>query len=198
MKQRSIDTFAAATSTTSSPVLSVVYANSSGRGKMLTDSLINNLIIGCNLPLSVVDNPHFRAFVHDLEAKYAPPCRQTLTYSLIPKLVEQKKASLQRLLDDSCYVSLTIDIWTDRRCHSYMAVTVHMVKDGCCSSNLLAFKAVAGSHTGQKIADELDAIVAEYSLKDKICFVVSNNASNMIKAMNIFFQRLMLQLVPVM
>jgi hypothetical protein len=63
-----------------------------------------------------------------------------------------------------------------------------MLKEGSCSSNLLVFKAVAGYHTGQKTANEGEAIVAEYSLKDKICFIVSNNASNMmIKAMNIFF-----------
>ena len=49
-----------------------------------------------------------------------------------------------------------------------------------------SIQGLSGSHTGQRIAEELDAVVSDFGLKDKIWFVVTNNASNMLKAMHFF------------
>lgn len=166
---------------------SSTYNNATGRGKTLTESLIHNVVIGCGLPLSIVDNPNFKRFVSDLDGKYVPPCRQTLSYSLIPKAAVDKKAALMHVVGDCSSVALTTDTWTDRRCHSYMAVTVHMFMQGRAVSHLLAFKAMPGSHTGQRIADELESVVTEFNIKPKVQYVVTDNASNMIKALSLFF-----------
>ena len=94
---------------------SFIYKGTSSRQKLITDSLVQNLIIGCSLPISIVDNEHFRKFLSDIDPKYVPPCRQTVTYSLVPKLVERNKEKLQDELNKCRSVALTADIWTDRR-----------------------------------------------------------------------------------
>ena len=134
---------------------SLSYSASSTRSKQITDSLLHNLIIGCGLPLSIVDSPNFRRFLKDMDAKYSPPCRQTLSYSLLPKAVDVHKDKLQTELQKSSSISLTTDVWADRRMHSYLGITVHSYVGCVSASYLLAFKTLRGSHTGQLIADEL-------------------------------------------
>ena len=102
-----------------------MYNNNSSRQKLITQSIVHNLIIGCGMPVSIVDNEYFRTFLADIDPKYVPPCRQSVTTSLIPKLVADRKEAVQKELDECSAVALTTDIWTDQRQHSYMVVTSH-------------------------------------------------------------------------
>lgn len=148
---------------------------------------MKNLIIRCGMPISVVSNPYFRQFCKDMDSKDDPPCRQTVTNVLIPRVVDDAKAHLKDKLQGCSSEAVTTDIWTDRRCHSYIAVTIHTLVDGIPSSDLLAVKAVHGSHSGQLINDQLEQLIAEFDIKSKTRYVVTDNASHMIKAMCLFF-----------
>jgi hypothetical protein len=66
-------------------------------------------------------------------------------------------------------------------------VTAHTFAAGFSHSQLLAFKSCRGSHTGQLIADEMENIAAEWNITDRVRYTVTDNASNMKKAMNIMF-----------
>ena len=185
--QCSIVDFASQVSSPSGEASGRTYCSSSSRAKFLTESLVRNVIIGCGLPVSVVSYPQFRQFCKDMDSKYEPPCRQTVSNVLIPRIVEKEKERLKDKLERCSSICLTSDIWTDRRCHSYLGVTAHTLTGGVPSSDLLAFKTVQGSHTGQRINDELEHVIAEFDMKSKIRHIVTDNASNMIKAMSLFF-----------
>jgi hypothetical protein len=62
--------------------------------------------------------------------------------------------------------------------HSFLAIIVRTFAGCICASHLLAFMALRGSHTGQRIADELDSVMREYYSKEKVRLVVIDNASN--------------------
>ena len=111
-----------------------------------------------------VDNPDFRKFLHDIDSKFTPPCRQTVTNSHLPKLLNTERDKLQNVLNGGSSISLTAVIWTDRRAHSFLGVTVHMFSSGVPKSYLLAFRTFEGSHTGQRIAEELDAVMEEFHI----------------------------------
>lgn len=163
------------------------YVSAHPRQKSLTNSLVSNLIVNCGLPVSIVDSPHFRAFVGELDPKFAVPCRQTVSNSILPDLLKASREKLQRYLNTCTDVSLTADIWTDRRSHAFLGVTVHSSRAGAAVSHLLAFHAFHGSHMGQRIADAMDSIIADNNLQSKVRFVVTDNASNMVKAMSVLF-----------
>ena len=103
----------------------------------------------CGLPTSIVDNPDFRRFISNLDPKFQVPCRQTVSTVILPELSKAMKEKMQQFLDACTDVALTADIWTDRRMHAFLGVTVHVF---VAVSHLLAFQAFHGSHTGQKIA----------------------------------------------
>ncbi len=161
------------------------YGSVNPRQKMLINSLVGNLLVRCGLPLSIVDNTGFRKFLSDMDPKFLVPCRQTVTYSVLPTMKEAKQKKLRGLLDTCHHLAITADIWTDRRSHAFLGVTVHMFRAGKPQSQLLAFQAFGGSHTGQLIADALTSIIAEFKIRNKLRWIVTDNASNMKKAMSV-------------
>ena len=161
------------------------YGASHPLQKKFTHSLVNNLIVGCGLPMSVVEKPAFKAFISDVSPKLCPPSRQFVTYKALPELAEMKKTALQHVLDSASYVALTLDIWTDRSCHSFLGVTAHTFHECVHESGLLTFRAFTGSHTGIRIAEEIEKCVTENSLEGKVSYVVTDNASNMKRAFDV-------------
>ena len=102
----------------------VAYPASGKKQNQLVKSLVQNVIVKCGLPVSLVDNVHFRSFLADLDPCFLPPCRQTVTYSIIPQLLAAKQKEVADLLQSVADAALTVDIWTDRRAHSFIGITV--------------------------------------------------------------------------
>jgi len=165
------------------------YSSSHSKQKQLTSSLVHNLIVKCSLPVSMVENPFFKEFIADLDPNFTMPCRRTVTQTLIPQLLEAKQKVLQELLHSASDVALTVGIWTDRRVHSFLGVTVHTYdpQTAEATSKLLKFTAIRSSHTGQNIADALESIIEEFKLQGKVHYIVTDNASNMKKALTFVF-----------
>jgi hypothetical protein len=167
---------------------STSYGSASPQQKLLLSSLVNDVIVNCGMPISVVDNPHFRSFLKKMDPKFTPPCRQTVTNSLLPRLKLSKQLKLQEILDSSSDVSLTADIWTDRRMHAFLGVTVHTFNRGTPVSYLLSFQSFKGSHTGVAIAEALESVITDNMLQGKIRGIVTDNASNMRKALSVLLE----------
>ena len=73
---------------------------------------------------------------------------------------------------------MTVNIWTDRRMHSYIACTGYIFADLKCESFLLMFLSIKGSHTGVAIADEIDRVLQSEGICTKVSFAVTDTASN--------------------
>ena len=102
-------------------------------------------------------------------------------------MTENKQTKLQQLLKSTSDLALTTDIWTDRRQHAFLGVTVHMFDNGKPKSHLLAFKSFQGTHTGQRIAEALESVMTDNQIQSKVRWIVTDNASNMKKAMSVMF-----------
>ncbi len=148
-------------------------------------SFVHNVIICCGLPFAIVENPHFQQFVDDMDPKFTLPSRYIITQKIIPEIVKDTKKRVSEFISKAKAVSLTLDIWTDRRNHAFMAVTGHTFSKCKPMTFLIAFKSFRGTHSGERIAEQLDRILTENDLGKKVKFVVSDNASNMKKAINV-------------
>ena len=102
-------------------------------------------------------------------------------------VVEGKEKEMSEKLAAIQSVNPTLDIWSDRRMRAFFGVTAHYVENRMdeLSSALLACKRFEGSHTGDRIAAELESILDLYDIKHKIDYVLTDNAANMKKAMTI-------------
>lgn len=155
----------------------------------MTDSIITDLIVGCNFPLSITENKKFRKFLSIADPKY-----KATDYRSVIKTVESSvtatRTKVKGILAEAEHVSLTVDIWSDRRMRGFLGVTAHVLttnKGLCLKSYLLACSRFQGSHTGERIAEAFEAICDEYDIRHKLDCVLCDNAANMKKAFSICF-----------
>lgn len=78
------------------------------------------------------------------------------------------------------------DLWTSVNMESFIAVTGHFIdKDFQLVSILLECSLMRGQHTSENLAENLNRIVTDWGLQDKVLLIVSDNASNIKKAISV-------------
>lgn len=165
-----------------------VYNESSSRQQAISQSIIHDLIIGCCLPLSIVENENFRHFLHVMDNKYTPISRATITTRNIPQLVATLKEGIKSRLEEQRSLSVTADIWSDRTMRSYLGVTAHMLNNTSephLQTYLLACRRFKGRHSSENISAAFDEILDEYNISEKVDFIITDNAANMKKAFKV-------------
>ena len=139
MKQISLED-----SLSSSPNISK-YGPLHPRQTELTRMVINNFIIGLDLPLSITEKSAFIQAMRIVDPKFLIPPRRSITVDYLPKLYEQIINKLKNICSLTDFVSLTFDGWTDRRLRAFYAVTIHYIdQGGQLKAHLLAFNPLSG------------------------------------------------------
>lgn len=165
------------------------YSANHPKQKAITNAIVTDLVIGCNMPLSITENQHFRHFLSVADSKYQPVCRRTMT-SKVESLVAETREKIKLLLASADHVSVTVDIWSDRRMRGFLGVTVHVLAttEGIrLNSYLLACNRFKGTHTGERISEAFESICDEYDIRQKLDFVICDNAANMKRAFTVCF-----------
>lgn len=168
------------------------YGFGHSQQRAITDAIISDLIINCSMPLSIVENVNFRHFLEVVDSRYSPICRSTVS-STLSKLATTSREKIRQQLSSASIggVSVTVDIWSDRKMRGFLGVTAHtmLVCEGSVSakSYLLCCKRFKGSHTGEKIAEAFEELCDEYAIKDKLNFIICDGAANMKRAFSVCF-----------
>jgi len=119
---------------------------------------------------------------------YVPPARTTIT-SRLANLADDLQKSIVHQLSKVNSVNVTLDIWSDRRMRSFIGVTCHymLVEKFALCTALLSCSRFSGSHTGDRIAAEIEALLDMYGIKCKVDYFITDNAANMRKAFTVNF-----------
>ena len=134
------------------------------------------------LSLSIVDHVSFNNFIYDPDPKYKPIHRHDITRSHLPILHKRCVSKLQEICTQLNYVSLTLDVWSDRRMRSYFGITAHAIIDDKHRSFLLSFGRFEGHHTADKLSAKFDRVIQLYDLHNKVVRLITDNASNNLAA----------------
>lgn len=133
-------------------------------------AMISNKIlkfIACEmLPLRTVESSYFIDLLEVLEPRYSVPSRSTLTQYLLPNCFAQAKESLMKDVNGLKSFCFSFDFWTSLRAQSYLAVTIHYIKDDWSYNNyVLKVEQIDESHTGEVNAKHILEIFSEFNLK---------------------------------
>ena len=163
------------------------YDRDHPRQILINNSIVKNLVVGCGLPHFIVENPKFRQFMQDVDALWDPISGRWIANTKLPELEQKLKAKLKHILENIKYVSVTLDIWSDRRMRGYLGITFHYIDPETAKlhSHCLGCFRMKGRHTAEAIFDLFHGIMTEFNLQDKIVRVISDNASNMRKAFSL-------------
>lgn len=107
----------------SSPCLKRSYRANHERQKELQNAIVQDLIIDLGLPLSLVERPGFLQFMNTVDSKFSVISRRTLGRTTIPNLYNKMNESLKQFCSSAEFISLTLDIWTDRRMRPFFSIT---------------------------------------------------------------------------
>ena len=153
----------------------LVYERNHPRQVMLSNSIVDNLITGHNLPVSIVDNSKFRQCLNDFDPKYRVCSSMPSDGHLLhdPKRYESRKAALLEFLAGKSNLAFTMDAWSDWRSRAFLGVTMHAFDDGDPQSRLIALWAFSGPHAGTRIAEELESVIDVFDIQGNVWYIVT-------------------------
>ena len=126
--------------------------------------------------------------IKTLNSKYKAPNRDSLTNHLIPAWYGVEKSNLITDLKHVTNAAITADGWTSYSQDHYITVTLHYVREGQSKEKVLKTKAVYQAQTGIAVAEEIEGILEEFGVKEKVVAATVDNAANMdvaVKKLNI-------------
>ena len=148
------------------------------RKKVLDDHLLS-LFSSDLQPFSIVEDSGFRGLVKALNPSYEIPSRKHISKVLIPAKYEACLIKTMEMAGNISSCCLTTDNSTSRNSESFMAITIHFINENFKPTSILLdcaeFKA---RHTSKELAKELNRVVTQWNVKNKILVAVSDNASN--------------------
>ena len=72
------------------------------------------------------------------------------------------------MCDDVTNAGITADGWTSFSQDHYLTVTLHYVREGQSKEKVLKNKAVFHAQTGIAVAEEIEGILEEFGVKEKV------------------------------
>ena len=150
-------------------------------------SAIGNFIAQDMQPLSVVENKGFMELMKVAEPRFKVPSRGYFTKTVIPSLFSRAKEHVKEMLKTARFLCITTDLWTAAHSNrAYLCLTCHGIDSNwqLCSF-CLATKELPVAHTAENIGEKIEEILDEWNIdKDMIVAAVTDNARNMINAIN--------------
>lgn len=145
-------------------------------------------------PISVVENAGFQYLMKLVAPLYKIPSRRTFD-ELLDKKYEFVSNMLKEKLSGIQYICLTTDVWTEtHQTRSFLGVTAHYVSNDTDDLKLqgvtLGVYELEERHTGENLAQKLKEICTKWNIKDDVVIaVVTDGGSNMIKAVELAFDK---------
>ena len=121
---------------------------------------------------------------------YAPPHRHTVQRRLSQLYLEHKTLLIEQLANVPA-ISVTCDLWSDKRLFSYICLTGHYIKkDFDLVSQVIEFSSFSDRHHSNVIGHKIKTILNELNIYDKITVIVTDGASNMVKTFDTYCSEL--------
>ena len=160
------------------------YTANDAKQQELTDAVLD-FIVHQLLPLSVVESDAFKHLMDIADPCFKLPNRKQMSARLLTEEYNNTQRDIIARLRDVDHVSVTLDLWSNRQMRSYIGVTCHYILDWELKSSVLACCKFSGSHTSANIVQQFQDVMAKFELSDKVTCIVTDNASNMIKAFSL-------------
>jgi hypothetical protein len=152
----------------------------------IINSLVLNVIVKGQRPLSLVEDESVKDLLAYLEPGYTLPGRKHFTSAVQTKYATVRE-KLSSMLSEVEYISITADTWTSLATESYLTVTVHYVsQEWELKSHVLGTLLLEERHTGEHLSTWIVEMLSKFGVSpSKVVAVVHDNASNMVSAINI-------------
>ena len=150
--------------------------------------LIAEMIALDNEPLSIVERTGLNRLLEQALPRYKLPSRTYIAQKIIPDIYDRIYEKIKNNIASAPAISVTSDIWTcSHNNASFLSFTAHWLSsDFKLEHGVLAMKPFSGTHTGENIAKELNAVADRWDIEhDKIHLLVHDSGANMVKGVRL-------------
>ena len=144
--------------------------------------LLVRWIVYCHIAFKMLENQYFRTVLFAMDASIAsllPATSATLRNWVKDEYKERQDALVEELAGAISNIHLSFDIWTSPSNYSIISIFGNFINEqGQRRRQLLAFRRIYGCHNGENISKALLTVIHEYSISEKIGYLVSDNAQN--------------------
>ncbi|GES94450.1 zinc finger BED domain-containing protein 4-like [Rhizophagus clarus] len=142
-------------------------------------------IVTDGLPFNTVRGKGFKRMINNINPAFIPPCYATLKRDIgcgYKTAVELMKS----YVEETCiYASITTDLWTSRAKTGYIGITCHwLTQEMKLCDILVCVEKISHPHTGTHIRETIQEKLKVLGLEKKVNVAVTDNGSNMVKAIN--------------
>lgn len=154
------------------------YAADSREQRERAESFVRYIVDNKLAPYQV-EKESTKLFFNLLDPRFSIPCRKTIISKLLPTAVARLKQHVIEQLHSAYGISLTLDLWTEKR-QPYLVVNAHCTtKDHTYDTFCLTFERVPESHTAANLLVRvLEATTAMIPHPHKIVALTTNTTSN--------------------
>ncbi|GBC50085.2 ribonuclease H-like domain-containing protein [Rhizophagus irregularis DAOM 181602=DAOM 197198] len=136
----------------------------------------------CGISFSIIENPFFIEFLHEMRPGYVPPSCELLSGRFLNQETARINKKVKKIIEDSENLTLAIDGWTSlsgASIYNYIILTPDR------EQYLYSLNDYSSDyHTGEFLASEITNIIGKIG-SEKITALVTDNAANCIKAREI-------------
>ena len=150
------------------------------------NKLVLNFVIQGSHPLWTVERPEYIELFSEIL-----PSRQLVSRHSLGRLLDDHyslvKSTLVKILSKQNHVCTTTDAWSSNN-RSFLGVTIHWIDEESLRicSGALACRRLAGRHTYDVLAEMLEDIHRDFTIKEKVTVTTTDNGSNFVKAFSMF------------
>ena len=113
------------------------------------------------------------------------PLHRTTVRRRISLLYKKHRRTLKKVLVHIPHIALTTDIWKNSRSIHFICLTGHFFDEDIKSVSMaLGFRVIRGRHFASCLKKFIKYEVEFYQIQDKICSITSDNAPNIVNAIN--------------
>ena len=154
------------------------------RQEKITDAVLM-FLAGNLLPFHVIESAEFHDLLKLADPRYTVRSQKHLSTKLLQEKTRSMEENVKEQLRQAQSVALSIDLWSNAQMRRFIGITGHYILDWAMKSVVLACKRLHGRHTSDNIFQHYEETIATFEVAEKILTIVTDNASNMVKAFQI-------------
>jgi hypothetical protein len=137
-------------------------------------------IVTDDIAFTAIESPAFQRIFKDLPDVLLPFSSSRTLVRRIDSDFDYGRVQLIDELARTCStIALSLDVWTSKNHKAILGVIGHwLTPDFGYRERVLKFSEISGSHSGENMAEQLQRMLAELQIENKLLTITADNASN--------------------
>ncbi|KAJ6038619.1 hypothetical protein N7460_007336 [Penicillium canescens] len=160
-------------------IASIFQSRAQHDTRALLEQNILRWVVTDDVAFTAIESPAFQQIFKDLPDAPLPFSSRTVARRIDADFDRCRIQLIDELARTCSTIALSLDVWTSKNHKAILGVIGHWVStDFKYQERVLEFSELAGSHSGENMAETLQKMLVELRIEEKLLTITADNASN--------------------